>query len=69
MLTPSHYLTPTEVADILGVSERTLTRWHSLRQGPPRCKIGRAVRYVASSVADWMASHEIQPLHSFKEAA
>ena len=69
MLTPSHYLTPTEVADILGVSERTLTRWHTLRQGPPRCKIGRAVRYVASSVADWIASHEVQPLRSFKEAA
>lgn len=69
MLTPSNYLTATEVADILGVSERTLNRWHSLRQGPPRCKIGRAVRYVASSVADWIASHEIQPLRSFKEAA
>jgi predicted DNA-binding transcriptional regulator AlpA len=69
MLTPNQYLTPTEVADILGVSERTLIRWHSLRLGPPRCKIGRAVRYVASSVADWMASHEVQPLRSFKEAA
>ena len=69
MLTPSHYLTPAEVADILGVSERTLNRWHSLRQGPPRCKIGRAVRYVASSVAAWMAAQEVQPLRSFKEVA
>jgi excisionase family DNA binding protein len=69
MLTPSQYLTTSEVAEILGVSERTLNRWHSLRQGPPRCKIGRAVRYLADSVASWMASQEVQPLRSFKEAA
>lgn len=69
MLTPSHYLTQPELADVLGVSERTLNRWHSLRQGPPRCKIGRAVRYRADSVADWIAAQEVQPLRSFKEAA
>jgi excisionase family DNA binding protein len=69
MFTPSQYLTPAEVAEVLGVSERTLNRWHSMRQGPPRCKIGRAVRYVASSVANWMAAQEVQPLRSFKEAA
>jgi predicted DNA-binding transcriptional regulator AlpA len=65
----SDYLTPAEVAEILGVSERTLNRWHSLRQGPPRCKIGRAVRYLADSVAAWMTDQEVQPLRSFKEAA
>lgn len=69
MLVPSHYLTQSELADVLGVSERTLNRWHSLRQGPPRCKIGRVIRYRADSVAQWMVSHEVQPLRSFQEVA
>jgi predicted DNA-binding transcriptional regulator AlpA len=68
MLVPSHYLTPPELADILGVSARTLNRWHALRQGPPRCKIGKAVRYRADSVAIWVAAQETKPLRSFKEA-
>jgi predicted DNA-binding transcriptional regulator AlpA len=68
MLHPNNHLKITELAEVLGVSERTLNRWHALRQGPPRCKIGRTVLYRTDSVSSWLAAHEIQPLRSFKEA-
>ena len=46
-------------ARILGVSPRTLDRWHLLRIGPPRLTIGgRTVRYRLSSLDSWIASQE-----------
>ncbi len=52
------YLTPKDLAHALGVSERTLGRWHQFRQGPPRVEIGRKVFYRAESVSAWMVSRE-----------
>ena len=34
-----------DVAELLGVAERTLMNWRSLRNGPRYIKIGRRVRY------------------------
>ena len=47
-----------ETADLLGVSPRTLDRWHLLRVGPPRIVVGRQVRYKLSSVQRWLDEHE-----------
>jgi len=52
------YLTPKDLAQALGVSERTLGRWHQFRQGPPRVEIGRKVFYRLESVSAWMVSRE-----------
>ncbi len=52
------YLTPKELAQALGVSERTVARWHRFREGPPRVEIGRKVFYRLESVNTWIASCE-----------
>jgi predicted DNA-binding transcriptional regulator AlpA len=52
------YLTPKNLAQALGVSERTVARWHRFREGPPRVEIGRKVYYRLESVNAWIASCE-----------
>ena len=52
------YLTPKNLAQALGVSERTVARWHRFREGPPRVEIGRKVFYRLESVNTWIASCE-----------
>ena len=45
-------------AELLHVSPRTLDRWHLLRTGPPRAKIGGLVRYRLSAISNWLDSCE-----------
>lgn len=45
-------------ADLIGVSPRTLDRWHLLREGPPRILVGRQVRYRMSAIEEWLLEHE-----------
>lgn len=52
------FLTVTEAAQELGVTRRTLERWHAQRVGPPRIKFGRQVRYRVAAVRQWLLSHE-----------
>lgn len=52
------YLRRDDLAQQLGVSARTLDRWHTLRYGPPRVAIGRTILYNLDSVRDWLRSHE-----------
>jgi predicted DNA-binding transcriptional regulator AlpA len=47
-----------QAADFIGVSARTLDRWHLLRIGPPRIKIGGLVRYSISAIVQWLRSRE-----------
>ena len=50
-------LTPDEVADVLGVTPRTLTVWRSeKRYALPYVKSGRLVRYRADDVQDFINS-------------
>ncbi|WP_436637634.1 helix-turn-helix transcriptional regulator [Microbaculum sp. FT89] len=47
-------------ADLLGVSARTLDRWHALRIGPPRIRMGsQLVRYRRSSILEWLSDQEV----------
>lgn len=49
-----------EAASILGVSPRTLDRWHLLRIGPPRVALGgHKVRYRLSSIVAWIENQEV----------
>ena len=60
------HLKPIAVAELLGVSLRTLNRWHALRVGPARCKVGRTVLYRRGAVEAWLEANETQPLATFK---
>lgn len=60
------YLTKSQAAAALGVSERTLNRWWNDRQGPPRTKIGTKVYYRKTAVHDWARSCEQTPVRSFQ---
>lgn len=44
-----------EVADAIRVSVSSVRRWRASSQGPPFVKLGRAVRYPAKDLAQWMA--------------
>lgn len=48
-------LTPTEAAEILTLSPKTLAKWRCLRVGPPWIKIGGSVRYRAADISDYIA--------------
>lgn len=66
-LTPSEKLldgfyTQPQLADELGVTQRTLQRWEELRTGPPMIQIGRRTRlYKKQSVLEWLSSRESKP--------
>jgi predicted DNA-binding transcriptional regulator AlpA len=52
------YVEPKALAAELGVSWRTLHRWHVERLGPPRVVVGRTVLYRRESVRQWLLSRE-----------
>ncbi|MEM7173197.1 MAG: helix-turn-helix domain-containing protein [Pseudomonadota bacterium] len=56
------FLSPRDVAELLGVVTRTLQRWHALGVGPPRCKVGRRVLYRRNAVLDWLKASEQAPV-------
>ncbi len=55
------FLDPAQLAKELGVSERTVARWHAMRIGPPRVTIGRKPLYRLESVTAWIARQEHDP--------
>ncbi|WP_082701093.1 helix-turn-helix domain-containing protein [Erythrobacter sp. YT30] len=58
MTNQNELLTEADVAATLRISVRTLRRWHSLRKGPPRVKIGRKIHYRSNSVQRWIENSE-----------
>ena len=52
------FWTPEQLAQQLGISVRTLLRWHAMREGPPRVTQGRLVLYRIAAVQAWLASRE-----------
>ncbi len=49
-----------DVAKSLGVTTRTLRRWHRKRTGPPRCRhrFGRSIAYPRSALQAWINESE-----------
>jgi|GEM_PF-2136357 len=48
------YLTPLQLARLLGISPRTLARWHAIGTGPPRSKVGRLILYDLTKLPGWL---------------
>ncbi len=54
----TEYLTVAGLAALLHVSPRTIQRWDTLREGPPRCLRGRVVLYPVEGVNKWLADSQ-----------
>jgi predicted DNA-binding transcriptional regulator AlpA len=52
----SDIMLPPEVARMLHCHPLTLLRWHNMRTGPPRIKIGRKVYYHRRDVEEYLHS-------------
>ena len=47
------FLSEIELAARWAMSSKTLTRWRSVRRGPPFVKLGKMVRYAMSDVLEF----------------
>jgi excisionase family DNA binding protein len=58
---PEKLASGAEVAEVLGIPEKTLTQWRSDGKGPKYQKVGRYVRYRWSEVDRWLTAREVDP--------
>ena len=54
----SGWISRTELAQQLGLSEDTLRRWAAARSGPPCIRAGRKIFYRRAAVLDWLEEQE-----------
>ena len=59
-----HYITADRLAEMLGVTVRTLARWNAQRIGPPKIAIGKTVLFDLAKLPEWLATREIQPIRN-----
>ena len=52
------YLSKEATAAYLAKSEATLDRWHRLRVGPPRTKLGNSTYYREAALKAWIVAQE-----------
>ncbi|WP_327661367.1 MULTISPECIES: helix-turn-helix transcriptional regulator [unclassified Streptomyces] len=53
---PERYLTPVDVADLLGVPVETVYQWRRKRTGPKGFRVGRHLRFDPADVCAWVKS-------------
>ncbi|MFI9544565.1 helix-turn-helix transcriptional regulator [Streptomyces sp. NPDC052016] len=53
---PSRYLTPIDVADLLGVPVETVYQWRRKGTGPRGFRVGRHLRFDPEDVRAWVES-------------
>ncbi|MEU9665549.1 helix-turn-helix domain-containing protein [Streptomyces bobili] len=51
---PERYLTPADVAELLGIPVETLYQWRRKRTGPPAFRVGRHLRYDPVRLRQWV---------------
>lgn len=51
-------LTPTDLAEYLGVPLKTLYQWRYRGVGPPAVRVGRYLRYRRADVEVWLEKQE-----------
>lgn len=64
MISGRHYVTPERLARTLGVTVRTLCRWHAARIGPRRIKVGKTVLFDVVKLPEWLALRESEPVRA-----
>jgi excisionase family DNA binding protein len=52
---PERYLTPVDVAELLGVPVETVYQWRRKRTGPRGFRVGRHLRFDPEDVRRWVA--------------
>ena len=57
---PDELLDREAAAKLLGISPRSLDRWHEHRVGPPRVAMVGLVRYRLGAIVQWLRDHEVQ---------
>ena len=50
-----------EVADLIGKSTETLTRWRRIGCGPAFVRMGRSPMYSREDIASWMQANRVLP--------
>ncbi|WP_327392960.1 MULTISPECIES: helix-turn-helix domain-containing protein [unclassified Streptomyces] len=55
-LLPERYLTPLDLADLLGVPVETVYQWRRKHTGPRGFRVGRHLRYDPEDVRAWVAA-------------
>ena len=50
----SHLVTPSQLADRIGIKETTLANWRVIGRGPRFIRVGRAIRYRIEEVEAWL---------------
>jgi hypothetical protein len=55
------YIPPAAAAEVLGLSEKTLSRWRWAGKGPPYRKFGSSVRYAFEDLEAYAANSAVQP--------
>ncbi|MEU6504319.1 helix-turn-helix domain-containing protein [Streptomyces californicus] len=53
---PDRYLTPLDLADLLGVPVETVCQWRRKDTGPRGFRVGRHLRYDPEDVRAWVAT-------------
>ncbi|MFD5101703.1 helix-turn-helix transcriptional regulator [Streptomyces albidochromogenes] len=53
---PDRYLTPIDLADLLGVPIETVYQWRRKHTGPKGFRVGRHLRYDPEDVRAWVAT-------------
>ena len=51
---PDRFLTPVDLAKLLGVPVETIYQWRYKRTGPPGFRVGRHVRFDPAVVRKWI---------------
>jgi predicted DNA-binding transcriptional regulator AlpA len=59
---PEPLASTADVAEVLGVPEKTLVEWRSRGIGPAYLKVGKYVRYRWSEVNSWLTTREAGPV-------
>ncbi|TWD14197.1 excisionase family DNA binding protein [Streptomyces sp. T12] len=53
---PNRYLTPIDMADLLGVPVETVYQWRRKQTGPRGFRVGRHLRFDPEDVRVWVES-------------
>jgi excisionase family DNA binding protein len=53
---PERFLTPQDLADLLGVPVETIYQWRRKHTGPRGFRVGRHLRYDPEDIRAWVSS-------------